>query len=134
MRDPDWSAFIKLLPLAPLRARDYDWRSEFQARFGIEIFSLLDSLRHLKVIGGPTSLHPSPPDACDLCQAPLSEHRWMIDGQTVSSEWANMCPACYSKHGTGIGYGIGQLYLNLGDGNWRLVGGNDPEFSENGNG
>ena len=35
---------------------------------------------------------------------------------------ACMCPKCFRLHGTGIGWGIGQLYLRQNN-RWLLVGG-----------
>jgi len=38
-----------------------------------------------------------------------------------------MCASCYSKHGKGIGYGIGQVYLKQDNGKWLKVGGVAPD-------
>lgn len=34
-----------------------------------------------------------------------------VDGRTKSGRWANMCPACFTEHGVGLGTGKGQLLV-----------------------
>ena len=48
------------------------------------------------------------PTHCDLCGKQLRAH-W-IDGKTTYGPWGNMCPACHSVRGCGLGLGKGQLY------------------------
>jgi hypothetical protein len=37
-----------------------------------------------------------------------------------------MCKDCFSEHGVGVQWGLGQLYMNTKDG-WLLVGGYAPD-------
>jgi len=76
--------------------------------------------------------YDSPPDACDLCSIPLSGEKFISDGQVKKTRgWANMCADCTVYHGSGIGWGSGQLYRQEVDGSWLLVGGCNPnEYPE----
>jgi hypothetical protein len=72
--------------------------------------------------------HVDPPDACDVCQCPLSLEPFMSDARLKGHRaWANMCADCTIYHAKGIGWGIGQLYRNEGDTGWLLVAGGYPE-------
>ncbi len=51
---------------------------------------------------------------CDYCREPLT-HQY-VDGKTRDGVWAYMCGLCYLEHGTGLGVGRGQLYVNKGNG------------------
>ena len=53
-----------------------------------------------------------------------------VDGETEDGRWGNMCFRCFHEEGHSLGWGKGQLYLNLGDGAWRLVAGGDPKDRE----
>jgi hypothetical protein len=65
-----------------------------------------------------------PPDACDICECPLSFEPFMSDAKVKRRPvWANMCADCSVYHAEGIGWGVGQLYENKGDGKWLLVAG-----------
>jgi hypothetical protein len=44
---------------------------------------------------------------CDVCNSP----RAIVDGKTKSGLWANMCTACFSEYGVGIGTGLGQVLI-----------------------
>lgn len=67
------------------------------------------------------------PDVCDICQFPLAEEKFMINGAVCNGEiWANMCGECFLTYGMKIGWGHGQLYLNTTKG-WLLVGGFESE-------
>lgn len=81
---------------------------------------------------GKNRHYGDPPDACDLCSIPLSGEKYISDGQVrEASGWAHMCADCTVYHGSGIGWGSGQLYRQEVDGSWLLVGGCDPsEYSE----
>jgi len=66
-------------------------------------------------------------DVCDICSTNLSNERFFIDGTKRGSlQWANMCPECFSSMGTGIGWGMGQLYMKQPDGEWLMTAGFDP--------
>lgn len=76
---------------------------------------------------GKNRRYLSPPDDCDICSIPLSEEKYISDGQVRDTRgWANMCADCTMYHGSGIGWGTGQLYRRNADGSWLLVGGCDP--------
>lgn len=49
-----------------------------------------------------------PPTACDI-DASHKITDTFIDGST-SRGWANMCPACHTEYGRGLGTGRGQKY------------------------
>lgn len=50
-------------------------------------------------------------DKCDICSSPIKgDVAFFVDGKTNIGPWALMCPACFKKHGVGIGYGVGQKY------------------------
>jgi hypothetical protein len=70
----------------------------------------------------------NPGERCDLCSDPLSNAVYFIDGAVKDAGmWANMCPQCYFKHGRGIGWGFGQLFMRQGDGSWLMVAGFHPD-------
>jgi len=54
----------------------------------------------------------SPVNECDLCDKPLKDEDYFVDGQTrfICGPWALMCPACHETHGNGLGLGKGQKY------------------------
>ena len=60
------------------------------------------------------------PTHCDLCCAPIT--KVFIDGRTVHGCWANMCEACHSQVGVGLGTGKGQKYDRDGE-SWIKVAG-----------
>jgi hypothetical protein len=39
----------------------------------------------------------------------------MVDGKTVMGPWANMCEACFTEHGVGLGLGRGQRLVVAGE-------------------
>ena len=54
-----------------------------------------------------------PPTKCDLCSAPF----WKKEGEVFfdcrvkgGTAWGYLCPTCFSKHGVGLGTGMGQRY------------------------
>jgi hypothetical protein len=68
--------------------------------------------------------YSDPPDACDICQCPLSLEPFMSDAEVKERRaWANMCADCTIYHSAGIGWGVGQLYRNEGNSRWLLVAG-----------
>ncbi len=74
-------------------------------------------------------IYAGSPDACDICNTPLAGHRFMIDGNTQPGGcmWACMCARCFQKTGEGIGWGQGQLYTQLENGDWLMTAGFRPE-------
>lgn len=78
----------------------------------------------LKYIGAP--------EHCDICTISLEKEEFIIDGETKGNHaWAFMCAHCFDKHGSGIGWGVGQMYKKTKGGDWLLVGGFPPEDREN---
>ena len=47
---------------------------------------------------------------CDICDTPLSNEKYFVDGATVFGPWALMCPICHDDKGKGLGPGKGQKY------------------------
>lgn len=76
------------------------------------------------------NLHPCPPDHCDLCKGDIGSTGWFVDGETRRGAWANMCTDCYRDHGSGVGWGLGQLYWAIGDCEYRLMAGGNPSEVE----
>lgn len=67
------------------------------------------------------------PDRCDICQIPLADEEFLIDGEVgKNGPWAFMCKDCFLKYGGRIACGYGQLYRKDAHG-WLLVGGFCPE-------
>jgi len=127
MKDPDWGGFIDALCQATVLHRRKELVDVFRHQYKQELFVLLDMLERVGIVGADTSLHIDPPTECDLCGSAFSHHRWFIDGGVDGTgAWANMCPSCFVEKGHSIGWGSGQLYLNAGEGRWRLVAGGDP--------
>jgi hypothetical protein len=63
------------------------------------------------------------PEVCDCCSKSFEGQQYMIDGGLKGSiAWANMCAECFSRVGTDIGWGKGQLYLKH-EGSWLMVAG-----------
>ncbi len=81
-------------------------------------------------------------DLCNLCGKTLDKERFIIDGevketpQTIlpnggsAGQWAYMCTHCFSTRGVGIGWGRGQLYEQISDGEWLQVAGFQPESDD----
>ena len=69
--------------------------------------------------------HLNPPEGCDLCGDTLEAQRFLIDGTLRDDPlmWGYMCPDCFEEHGSGIGWGRGQLYERQTGGEWLLVAG-----------
>jgi hypothetical protein len=66
-------------------------------------------------------------EQCDVCRRKLADCGLYVDGHVKDSPlWANMCVACFSTTGRGIGWGAGQLYAKQPNGSWRLVMGFRP--------
>ena len=50
---------------------------------------------------------------CNICKDRLDrfvDKMWFVDGRTVNSHWAVMCPECFEYYGVGLGVGKGQKY------------------------
>lgn len=126
--ETDFPSFFRDLPLAGLIARDDAKKRAFRERYRRELAFVALHMNDLGVTGGEASLHPDPPEACDLCNE--GKFGFFIDGETANGAWANMCPRCFMQVGRGIGWGVGQLYRDRGEGRWQCVAGGPPEPTE----
>jgi hypothetical protein len=122
-----FESFISELQLAGLIKRSAGRLAAFRRKYHIELALVCLYLRELGVIVPGEGQHSSPPSECDLCGSLTSAHGFFVDGATAEGAWANMCARCYVREGTGIGWGVGQLYQASLDGRWRLIAGGDPE-------
>lgn len=130
MKEPDYQAFWSALPhVSILRGRP-DLQEAFRREYREEIIGFLTMLHRLGLVWGATRLHPEPPGECDLCGAALKDCQLFVEGVTPDGLGANMCPSCFLEEGHSIGWGKGQLFLNKGDGRWRMVAGGDPEAKD----
>lgn len=83
----------------------------------------LDSIADIQRGQREKKYYISAPDVCDICKITFQNQKYMIDGAMKhNGTGACMCPKCFRLHGTGIGWGIGQLYLRQNN-RWLLVGG-----------
>jgi hypothetical protein len=130
VKEADYAGFWKALPDAALLSRNKAAVEQFRFTFREEILGTLNMLRLVGLVWDATSLHPNPADACDLCGTRSEDCQVMVDGTTTAGEWANMCPKCFLERGHAIGWGTGQLYLNVGGGKWRLVAGGNPAATD----
>jgi hypothetical protein len=80
-----------------------------------------------------TEVHSNEPnysygaESCDYCKCQLRSRGLFVDGRIRGEMmWANMCAPCFNSHGSGIGWGEGQLYARQPNGKWRLVAGFQP--------
>ena len=57
---------------------------------------------------------------CELCHGDFKDQQYLVDCEMKDhpAAWSLMCASCYSKHEKGIGYGLGQLYMNKDSGKW----------------
>jgi hypothetical protein len=60
------------------------------------------------------------PTECDVCHNYIDTD--FVDGRSKWGSWANMCLACHSMVGVGLGTGMGQRYERMGD-EWIKVEG-----------
>jgi hypothetical protein len=67
-------------------------------------------------------------DKCDICGRPFAQARFLVDAHMKSGGGATICALCFEAHGTGIGWGKGQLYQREGN-KWPLVAGGPPADS-----
>jgi len=68
------------------------------------------------------------PEQCDVCKTTLTGKRFMVDGnfEPGGCLWGCMCAKCFLKVGEGIGWGKGQLYTKLKNGEWLMTAGFRP--------
>lgn len=92
--------------------------------------TMLDKYVNMQKACEKQKYYSNAPDVCDICQFPLADEKFMVDGTVRDSgSWANMCGECFLAYGTKIGWGHSQLYLNDTKG-WLLVGGFEPDSEE----
>lgn len=106
---------------------DYEKRKLILKKYKSDVIPLLIRLRSAKIIGR-NEIPTAPASHCDLCAHELEQDGIYVDGMLDdgSSLWANMCISCFMAKGTGISWGMGQLYAHTGD-YWQCIGGGDPE-------
>ena len=114
---------------------DYAERRSFLETFRPESVLLSTWLNELKITGGRPEIAIDPPSNCDLCGTDLSTNALFIDGQIKDSRWSFMCLPCFGEHGTGIGWGVGQLFKLVGenedgDPRWVCIAGGNLEPEE----
>jgi len=86
-----------------------------------ETLASLSNIREGRLRG---IVHAYPPDNCDFCKGDLNHSNFFVDGaMNGKMMWANMCERCYFVHGSGIGWGKGQLYAKQPNGDWLMTGG-----------
>jgi hypothetical protein len=127
MKEPDYQGFWDTLPLISMLGSRPELQEAFRHEHREAILGLLSMLHRLGLVWSATSPHPDPPEEGDLCGEQLADCQFFVDGQTVSGFSANICPKCFLEEGHSLGWGKGQLYVNLGDGSWRLVAGGRPD-------
>ena len=123
MTVPDFQAFISDLQNTDMLGGDLELQIKFRNRYRAELALVTLMLNDIDVTGGEYFIHPTPPDACDFCEMALKHCAFFVDGRTRSGPAANMCPECYYKNGTGIGWGTGQLYRKHGAFGWQCIAG-----------
>jgi hypothetical protein len=64
---------------------------------------------------------------CDFCKCTLNRRGLYVDGGLPGHiTWADMCVACFTERGVGIGWGMGQIYARQPNRKWRMVAGFRP--------
>lgn len=102
-------------------------RGDLRKRFRAELADLLVGMRMAGIIGR-NERPGDPAENCDICGSQLKEARLYVDGKIdhAGGMWGNMCLSCFREQGSGIGWGVGQLYRYDGFG-WQCIGGGNPE-------
>lgn len=123
--------------VADLRANQigltHKQRCQFLERFHVEIGLLCVWLNRLRVTGGEAEVLTNLPDTCAQCGIDLRLEGLAVDGATHDGSWKHLCMGCFGESGTGIGWGVGQLYRHEGqceDGidRWKCIAGGDPRI------
>jgi hypothetical protein len=118
--------FFSFLQRMPLLRRSPERLDQFRRNFHNEIFWTIVWLYSAGVLSPHSEdLHLDPPSSCQLCSTSLTKYAFFVDGRTNTGEWAIICPLCYERVGTGIGFGVGQLYHRTADDEWCLIAGAD---------
>ena len=129
-----WVSLLTALELVNTSS-DEERIAEFRKHFRVELPILCNWLDNLKITGGQPHISYGPPSNCDLCEKPFLKDGLFVDGQMKDGTWANVCMDCFKAQGSGIGYGVGQLYKKKGlhtDGEplWVCIAGGDPRPPE----
>lgn len=105
-------------------------RERLLQNYRAEIAALLIGFRNAQ-ISGRNDRPMDSAERCDLCRVELAPQALYVDGRlnNGSGMWGNMCMSCYLGSGSGIGWGVGQLYLHDGLG-WQCIGGGNPTPAE----
>ncbi len=111
----------------PYSMGDHEKRREVIAKFRGEISTILSTFRGAQIIGR-NGVPADAPARCDLCLRELKPDGIYIDGMINdgSMRWSCMCAHCFMPHGSGIGWGVGQMYAHDGR-EWHCIGGGDPK-------
>lgn len=109
-----------------------DVRHAVLKRFPSQFAMIAFWLNNFQVTGGEPIQAAGPPEECDLCRTKLAQNGLFIDGQIKDGRWSFMCMACFSTHGSGLGWGLGQLFRLRGqdeDGEprWVCIAGGPPD-------
>lgn len=107
--------------------RDRSLRGALQERYRAEIALLMIGLSNAGIAAGRNDRPLDPAAACDVCGVELEKDALYVDGRVLrgGGMWANMCMTCYLEQGSGIGWGVGQLYRHDGLG-WQCIAGGNP--------
>lgn len=141
----DFGQFVQELRVAANPMASHEQRRSFRTKHSRTLAELMVCLDEIGLIGA-NETHPDPPGNCDLCGVwLLAEMVVFVDGETTRDRteirtptgealsmgaWANMCFDCYARHGAGIGWGTGQLYVRRPDERWQSIAGGSPETPE----
>ena len=114
---------------------DYDKRRSFLKTFRSETVLLSTWLNKLKITGGSADVAVDPPSHCNLCGSNLLANGLFFDAQMKEGLWSFMCLSCFGEHGTGISWGVGQLFKFAGenedgDPRWVCIAGGNPDPEE----
>lgn len=90
-----------------------------------EIGALMIALHRTGVVG-EVFHQPDPAEQCALCEHDIASSGCYVDGKIAHAPgWVNMCWPCFLERGSGIGWGVGQLYRQDGS-NWFCIAGGNP--------
>lgn len=68
----------------------------------------------------------NPPATCDLCGVSFENRRFLLDAclDEERNPWGCVCAECFFRYNLEIGWGKGQLYTHMKNGEWILTAGN----------
>ena len=109
----DWVQFLAGLEVIS-EERDKEMATLFRRKSRMQIALVCSWLEDLQITGRERHIAFGAPSECDFCGADLLDDGVYVDGQVTDGSWGNMCMTCLEKHGSGIGWGVGQLYKHKG--------------------